>query len=62
MPRILPWEQLSQEREGTRLHLVAFCSRKFSAAKINSKIHDEKILVIVESFQEWYHLLEGASH
>jgi hypothetical protein len=53
---------LSQEGEGRRLHLVAFCSRIFFAVKINYKIHDEELLAIVESFQEWHHLLEGASY
>jgi hypothetical protein len=53
---------LSQEGEGRRLHLVAFYSRKFSAVEINYKIHDKELLAIVDFFQEWLHLLEGASH
>jgi hypothetical protein len=53
---------LSQEGDGGRLHLVAFYSRKFSAAEINYEIHDKELLANVDSFQEWHHLLEGALH
>jgi hypothetical protein len=53
---------LSQEGDRRRLHLLAFHSRKFSAAKINYEIHNKELLAIVDSFQEWHHLLEGASH
>jgi hypothetical protein len=53
---------LSQEREGRRLHPVAFYSRKFYAAEINYEIYDKELLAIVDSFQEWHHLLEGALH
>jgi hypothetical protein len=53
---------LSQEGNGRRLHPVAFYSRKFSAAEINYEIHDKELLAIVDSFQEWRCLLEGASH
>jgi hypothetical protein len=53
---------LSQEGEGRRLHPVAFYSRKFSATKINYKIHDKELLAIIDSFQEWRHLFEGASY
>jgi hypothetical protein len=53
---------LSQERDGRRFHPVAFYSRKFSIAEINYEIHDKELLAIVDSFQEWRHLLKGASH
>ena len=53
---------LSQTGEDERLHPVAFHSRKFSAAEINYEIHDKELLAIVDSFQEWRHLLEGAQH
>lgn len=52
---------LQMEEEG-RLHPIAFYSRKFSAAEINYKIHDKELFAIVDSFQEWRDLLEGASH
>jgi hypothetical protein len=53
---------LSQEGNGRRLHPVAFYSRKFSTAEINYKIHNKELLAIVDFFQEWRHLFEGASH
>ena len=53
---------LSQLEDGEKLHPLAFHSRKFSAVEINYKIHDKELLAIVDSFQEWRHLLEGATH
>ena len=47
--------------DGENLHPVAFYTRKFSAAEINYEIHDKELLAIVDSFQEWRHLLEGAT-
>ena len=55
-------EVLSQHGDGEKLHPVAFHSRKFSATEINYKIHDKELLAIVDSFQKWCHLLEGATH
>lgn len=45
-----------------RLHLVAFYYSKLSATEINYEIPDKELLAIVNSFQEWRHLLEGALH
>jgi hypothetical protein len=53
---------LFQNGEDGRLHPVAFHSRKFTTAEINYEIHDKELLVIVDSFQEWRHFLEGAVH
>lgn len=53
---------LSQQGEDKRLHLVAFHFKKFSAAKINYEIHDKELLAIINSFQEWCHLLKGTVH
>ena len=53
---------LSQMGVDGKLHPVAFYSRKFSAAEINYEIHDKELLAIVDSFQEWRHFLEGATH
>ena len=53
---------LSQLGDGEKIHPIAFHSRKFSTTKINYEIHDKEILAIVDSFQEWRHLLEGATH
>ena len=41
---------LSQLGDGKKLHPVAFHSRKFSAVEINYKIHDKKLLTIVDFF------------
>ena len=53
---------LSQLGDGEKLHPVAFHSLKFSAAEIIYEIHHKELLAIVDSFQEWRHLLEGATH
>ncbi|SAL95633.1 hypothetical protein, partial, partial [Absidia glauca] len=39
------------------LHPVAFFSRKFKAPEINYEIYDKELLAIVESLQQWRHLL-----
>jgi hypothetical protein len=52
----------SQFEKDNLLHLVNFCSRKFSLVKINYKIHDLKKLAIVDAFEKWCHLLEGVQH
>ena len=48
---------LSQFGDGEKLQPIVFYSRKFSAAEINYIIHDKELLAIVDSFQEWRHLL-----
>ena len=48
--------------EGKKLHLIAFYSRKFSTIEINYEIHNKELLTIVDSFQEWRHFFERASH
>jgi hypothetical protein len=53
---------LSQNGDDEKLHPVAFHSRKFEAAEINYEIHDKELLAIVESFEQWRHLLEGSPH
>jgi hypothetical protein len=52
----------SQLRENNIFHLVGFCSRDFSPVEINYKIHDKKILAIMDAFEEWHHLFEGVQH
>jgi hypothetical protein len=53
---------LSQTGDDGTLHPIAFHSRKFEAAEINYEIHDKELLAIVDSFEQWRHLLEGSSH
>ena len=53
---------LSQIAEDGKLHPIAFHSRKFEAPEINYEIHDKELLAIVNSFEQWRHLLEGSPH
>jgi len=53
---------LSQFGASRKLHPIAFHSRKLSAAKINYEIHDNELLVIMDSFHEWCHLLKNVAH
>jgi len=43
---------ISQSNDKKRLHLIAFHSRKLTDAELNYKIHDKKLLVIVDSFKQ----------
>ena len=53
---------LSQYGEDGWLHPITYYSCKFSTAEINYEIHDKKLLAIIDAFEEWCHLLEGAQH
>ena len=65
---------LSQLSSGTRAdgvvtkadlgqwHPVAFFSRKIIPVETQYKIHDGKLLAIVEAFKTWRHYLEGCKH
>ena len=53
---------LSQYGKDGRLHPIAYCSHKFSAVEINYEIHDKELLAIIDAFEEWRHLLEGAQY
>jgi hypothetical protein len=53
---------LSQPREYNLLPLIGFYFCKFSPVEINHKIHDKKFLAIIDAFEKWHHLLEGAQH
>jgi hypothetical protein len=46
--------------EKKRLHPVAFYLIKNLTTQINYEIHYMEFLLIVNSFQVWHHLLEGA--
>ncbi len=52
---------LSQLGKDKFLHLVDFCSCKFSFVEINYDIHDI-FLNHCGAFEEWCHLLKGAQH
>jgi hypothetical protein len=53
---------LSPYGENGRLHPIAYRSRKFFAAEICYEIHDKELLAIIDAFEKWCHLLEGAQH
>ncbi len=53
---------LSQLGKDNLLCPVDFRSHKFSPMEINYEIHDKYLLSIVDAFEKWCHLLEGAQH
>ena len=49
---------LSQYQDSDKKwHPVAFNSKKFSPAELNYDIHDKEMIVIVDCFKEWRHML-----
>ena len=53
---------LSQLGTDDLWHPVAFHSKSLTAVERNYPIHDRELLSVLQSFQEWRHLLEGARH
>ncbi len=53
---------ISQSDDKKHLHFIAFHSRKLTDAELNYKIHDKKLLVIVNSFKQWRVYLEEFKH
>ncbi|KAG5718299.1 hypothetical protein E4T56_gene10856 [Termitomyces sp. T112] len=51
-----------QSPEDGKWHLVAFYSKSLNAVEQNYKIHDKEMLAIIQSFEEWWHFLEGTWH
>jgi hypothetical protein len=47
----------SQLGEYNLFCIVSLCSCKFFLTKINYNIHNNKLLAIVDAFEEWHHLL-----
>lgn len=43
-------------------HPVAFYSRKMDKAELNYETHDQELLAIIKSFEQWRHYLEGSRH
>jgi hypothetical protein len=52
---------LSQVQDTSRLHPVAYHSRKFKPAEINYDMHDKEMLAIVAAFKEWEHMLKSVA-
>ena len=54
---------LSQyENSDKKWHPVAFYSKKFSPAELNYDIDDKEMIVIVDCFKEWRHMLCGSAN
>ena len=43
---------ISQSNDKKRLYLIAFYSKKLTDAELNYKIHNKKLLTIVNSFKQ----------
>ena len=43
---------INQSNNKKHLHLIAFHSRKLTDAELNYKIHDKKLLIIVNFFKQ----------
>ena len=43
---------INQSNDKKRLHLIAFHSKKLINAELNYKIHNKKLLIIVNSFKQ----------
>ena len=54
---------LSQYQDSDKKwHPVAFYSKKFSLAEFNYDMHDKEMVVIVDCFKEWRHMLCGSQN
>ena len=53
---------LSQQDADGHWRPVAYWSRKLIPAEQNYETHDQELLAIVASFQQWRHYLEGSPH
>ncbi len=53
---------ISQSNDKKCLHLIAFYSRKLTDAELNYKIHNKKLLTIVNSFKQWRVYLKEFRH
>jgi hypothetical protein len=50
----------SQLREDNLFHPFGLRFRNFFHGEINYKIHDKELLTIVDAFEEWCHIFDGA--
>ena len=53
---------LSQLNKFKNLHLIAFYLWKFMNSKLNYKIYDKELLVIVKTFKQWKSYLEESKN
>ncbi|KAG5733051.1 hypothetical protein E4T56_gene3549 [Termitomyces sp. T112] len=51
-----------QSPEDGKWYPVAFYSKSLNTVEWNYKIHNKKMLAIIQLFEEWWHFLEGTQH
>ena len=50
------------QKYDSKLHPIAFFSKKLSGAPLNYPVHDKELMAIVEAFKEWRPYLSGTTH
>ncbi len=53
---------INQPDDKKRLHFITYYSCKLTVVELNYKIHDKKLLVIVDSFKQWRMYLKEFRH
>jgi hypothetical protein len=54
---------LSQQSEDDlKWHPITFYSKSLNTVEHNYEIHDQEMLAVMRSLEEWRHFLEGAKH
>lgn len=53
---------MPQKGSGSKLHPIAFHSRKFAPAAMHYGIHDKELVAAVDMFKRWRHYHEGTIH
>jgi hypothetical protein len=56
------WVPDTTEPKNGEWHPVAFFSKKLEPAEQNYETHDQELLAIVKSFEQWRHYLEGSQY
>jgi hypothetical protein len=50
------------QKHNSKLHPVAFFSKKLSSVPLNYLVYNKKLMAIVEAFKEWKPYLSGTTH
>ncbi len=53
---------INQSNDKRHLHFIAFYSKKLTDVELNYKIHNKKLLIIVNSFKQWRVYLKEFKH
>jgi hypothetical protein len=54
--------QLGQRDKNSKLHLVAFISKKLVGPQLNYPIYNKELLAIIIAFKEWRLYLSGTTY